>query len=85
MATTSGRAGQLTEWRPKCTAAPTNQWGSKKVSTESLPKTGILRKLVGDFLGLLAEVAEIRDLETQRRLQENPHIAGFSLFFCELS
>jgi hypothetical protein len=51
----------------------------------SLPKKGILRKLVGDFLGFLAEVAEIRDLETQRRLQESPYFVGFSRFVCELS
>ena len=44
-----------------------HQVGSKFVSAESLPKTGVSAFLAGDFQEILAKVADLWSLETGRK------------------
>ena len=50
----------------------------KKVSTQSLPKTGIFRRRAGDFPEILVQVAGFRRLETSPKRTNSPQIAGVS-------
>jgi hypothetical protein len=52
--------------------ALTTQCCSKSVSTKSLLKTGISRKLAGDFGEILSKVAAFRSLKTATKSTESP-------------
>ena len=57
---------------------PYRSVGSKFVSAESLPKTGVFTVLAGDFRKILARVAIFRSLETNRKCTKSLQNARFS-------
>jgi hypothetical protein len=63
----------------------TTQCGSKRVSSQSLPKTGILPVSAGDFRQILALVALFLNPEISRKAQESLYFAGFLWPRCILS
>jgi hypothetical protein len=77
--------GGLRTQKRKITCRPYHPVGSKFVSAESLPKTGVSGVWAGDFREILAKVATFRKLERRPNCAKSPKIAGFSRIKLSLS
>jgi hypothetical protein len=78
----SARAAEI---HSENTANPALQCRSKKVSAQSLRKTGILPVWAGDFQQFLAIVALFQSLETPLIMFKSANSAGLSAIRCKLS
>ena len=63
--------------RPNTTAASATQCGSKPVSGPGLPKTGIFRRVDGDFRRSRPESGQIRSPETDSQFAKARHWRAF--------